>query len=154
VADKVLFTATPPTLATPYDTERVDVLGTYAEARDPEARRARREAAEAARLRSLRESRRALTIGRLRGHAHELTVREAASVLERYEGELQVKGGRALIVSPGFGQDWQHRELREAVEVLVAAEPLIAAAAPKSGGVVAPEKLPDAPVSPSGALLT
>jgi hypothetical protein len=101
VAEKeVLFTVTPATGPTPFGEERLDPLAERAQARDPKARLARREVAERRRVDALRESRAPVTIGMLRGHERELTVRQAATVLEGYQGELRVEGGRALVVSP------------------------------------------------------
>jgi hypothetical protein len=131
-----------------------DLLRDRDRRRDPAVRQQRRAEAEAARREALRASARPVTVGSLRGHQSALTVRQAASALvERYCGELRVEDGHAIVVAPPFASGWSGRGLRAAVEVLVEAIPVIVAAAPKGGGVVAPEALPDQLVGPGGVLL-
>jgi hypothetical protein len=131
-----------------------DMLRDRDRRRDPAVRQQQRAEAEAARREALRASARPVTVGMLHRHEAELTVRQPATALvDRYCGELRVEDGQAIVVAPPLTSAWSGRGLRAAVEVLVEAIPVIVSAAPKDGGVVAPEALPDQLVGPGGVLL-
>jgi hypothetical protein len=82
------------------------------------------------------------------GHRNEPTVRQAAITVAERGGKLTVEDGHAIVISPPFGRDWQGQSLREAVQVLTAAAPLIVKAA--KDRTVDVGKLPDRPVTPDG----
>jgi hypothetical protein len=117
----------------------------------PEAKLARQRANAEANEAALRASVAPLSVGRYKGHRRELTVRAAAvELFERWTGRIEVWNGALRLSTPPITADGLGQPLREVVDVLVAAEPLIVATA-KRPGPVDPAKLPDVLLSPWGA---
>jgi hypothetical protein len=122
----------------------------------PEYRDQQRAAQQAQDRAHYEATRAPVTFAALHGHQRELSLRAAAvDLAERYAGEIRVEDGHAVIVAPPFpARAWEvSSDLREIVQTLVAAERVIVEAAKGKDGLVDASKLPDRPVSPTGALL-